>query len=63
MSEQDERLMELELRFMDQSQLIETLSDEIASCHRRIDDLARENRALREMVKTLEPESEVSPDE
>jgi len=63
MSETEERLTNLELKFMDQSRLVEELSDEIAGCHRRIDELARENRALREVVKTLEPESEASPDE
>ena len=57
------RVTELEMKFMDQSLVLEQLSDEIAACHRRIDELARENRSLREIVKTLEPESEVSPDE
>ena len=63
MSENKERLINLELKFMEQAQLVEELSDQIAICHRRIDELARENKSLREMVKTLEPESEVSPDE
>ena len=63
MSETDARLTELELKFMDQSLVLEQLSDEVAICHRRIDELSRENKSLREMVKTLEPESEVSPDE
>lgn len=63
MSDKEERLNNLELKFMDQSQLIEDLSDEIAACHRRIDELVRENRSLKEMVKQLEPESEASPDE
>ena len=63
MSENDERLTELELKFMDQSRMIEELSDEVAVCHKRIDDLVRESKTLREMMKSLEPESEVSPDE
>lgn len=63
MSENEERITELELKFMDQAMLIEQLSDEVATCHKRIDDLARENRSLREMMKSLEPENEVSPDE
>lgn len=63
MSENDERLNELELRFMDQSRLIEQLSDEVALCHRRIDDLSRDNSRLQEMMKSFEPENEVSPDE
>ena len=63
MSENDDRITNLELKFMEQAQLVEELSDEIAKCHRRIDELARENRNLREMMQSLEPESEVSPDE
>ncbi len=63
MSGNDERLTELELKFMDQAQMLEQLSDEIADCHRRIDDLSRENKSLQEMVRNLEPENEASPDE
>jgi uncharacterized coiled-coil protein SlyX len=63
MSETDDRVTDLEMKFMDQSQMLEELSDEVALCHRRIDELVRENKSLREMVKTLEPESEESPDE
>jgi uncharacterized coiled-coil protein SlyX len=63
MSENDERLTNLELKFMEQAQLVEELSDELAVCHRRIDELARENKSLHEMVSNLEPESEASPDE
>ena len=63
MSEQDERLNELELRFMEQSRLLDQLSDEVAVCHRRIDSLVSENNSLKEMMKSFEPESEVSPDE
>lgn len=63
MSENDERIVELEMKFMDQASILEQLSDEIAICHRRIDELSRENRTLQEMMKSLEPENEVSPDE
>lgn len=63
MNNNDERLTELELRFMDQSLLLEQLSDEVAGCNRRIDKLTRENSNLKEMLKSFEPESEVSPDE
>ena len=63
MSENDERLNELELRFMEQSRLLDDLSDEVAVCHRRIDALVRENNSMKEMMKSFEPESEVSPDE
>ena len=63
MSENDERITDLELKFMEQSSVIEQLSDEVAACHRRIDELSRENRSLQEMMKSLEPENEISPDE
>lgn len=63
MSENDERIVELEMKFMDQTLILDQLSDEIAICHRRIDELSRENRTLQEMMKSLEPENEVSPDE
>ncbi len=63
MSDNEDRLTNLELKFMEQAQLVEELSDELAKCHRRIDDLARDNKTLREMVQSLEPESEASPDE
>jgi len=59
----DERLNELELRFMEQSRLLDDLSDEVSVCHRRIDALVRENNSMKEMMKSFEPESEVSPDE
>ena len=63
MSGNDERLNELELRFMEQSRLLDDLSDEVSVCHRRIDALVRENNSMKEMMKSFEPESEVSPDE
>ena len=63
MSENYERLNELELRFMEQSRLVDELSDEVAVCHRRIDALVNENNKLKETMKSFEPESEVSPDE
>ena len=63
MDNNDERLNELELRFMEQSRLLDDLSDEVSVCHRRIDALVRENNSMKEMMKSFEPESEVSPDE
>ncbi|PLX99073.1 MAG: hypothetical protein C0623_10255 [Desulfuromonas sp.] len=63
MSENEERLTNLELKFMDQSQLLEELSHELAFCHKRIEELTREHRSMQEMMKSLEPENQVSPDE
>jgi len=63
MSENSERLTDLEMKFMDQNQLLEQLSDEVALCHRRLDELVRDNNNMKEMMKSFEPESEVSPDE
>jgi uncharacterized coiled-coil protein SlyX len=59
----EERLNELELRYMGQEKIIEELSDEIALCHKRLGELERQNRSLKEMVQNLAPESEESPDE
>ena len=63
MSQNEARLNELELRYMNQEKLIEELSDEIALCHKRIDALERQNSSLREMMQNLAPETEESPDE
>lgn len=63
MTENNARLNELELLFMQQSQQIEELSSEVALCHRRIDDLERANSTLHAMIQGLAPEMEESPDE
>ena len=63
MNREEERLNELELRYMGQEKLLEELSDEVAFCHKRLDELARQNRTLQEMVQNMAPESEESPDE
>jgi uncharacterized coiled-coil protein SlyX len=63
MKRDEERLNELELRYMGQEQIIEELSDEVALVHRRLDELERQNRSLREMVQNMAPDSEESPDE
>ena len=58
-----ERVTELEIRFSHQSQLIDELNDVVTDCNLRIDFLQRENLRLQEMVKSLAPELEESPDE
>ena len=63
MSHNEERLNELEIRYMNQEKIVEELSDEVALCHKRIDELARQNNSLKEMVQNLAPETEESPDE
>ena len=63
MSHNEERLNELEIRYMSQEQTIEELSDEVALCHKRLNELERQNRSLREMMQNLAPDTEESPDE
>ncbi|MBE0500379.1 MAG: SlyX family protein [Desulfuromonadales bacterium] len=63
MEQIEKRLIELELRYMSQEQTVEELSDEVALCHKRLNELERQNRSLREMVQNLAPEAIESPDE
>jgi SlyX protein len=58
-----ERLIELEIRFTHQNRLIDELNDEVAACNRRMAALERDNRTLRDTLKSLAPESLESPDE
>lgn len=63
MEKLDQRLTDLEILYSHQSQLIEELNEVVADCSRRIDHLARENRSLRETLRSLAPEMTESPDE
>lgn len=63
MDELQQRIIELEIRFTHQAQLLEELNEELVSCHQRIDQLEREPRAVRETLKGLGPELTESPDE
>jgi uncharacterized coiled-coil protein SlyX len=63
MNRDEKRLNELELRYMGQEKIIEELSDEVALCHKRLNELERQNRTLSEMMQNLAPTSEESPDE
>jgi SlyX protein len=58
-----ERLIELETRFTHQNRLIDELNDEVTACSRRIAALERDNRTLRDTLKSLAPELTESPDE
>ncbi len=63
MSDIEERLNELELRFMEQARQIEDLNAVVAEDGRRLARLDRENGRLREIVGRLAPEMVESPDE
>ena len=58
-----ERMTELEIRFSHQGQLVDELNEVVSDCNLRISRLERENRQLREMLKSLSPETLESPDE
>ena len=58
-----ERLVELEIRYTHLSQQAEELNEEVILCHRRLDGLERENRRLRDALKSLAPDTPESPDE
>ncbi|OEU56250.1 MAG: hypothetical protein BA871_06275 [Desulfuromonadales bacterium C00003096] len=63
MSQVDERLTELEIRYTHQALLIDELNEEITECSHRLSRLETENGRLREMVKSFAPELSESPDE
>ena len=59
----EERLTELEIRFAHMGRLVDELNEVVADCNLRIDQLARENRNLKDMVRSLADPAEESPDE
>lgn len=63
MSDLDERLIDLEVRFSHQAHLLDELNDELTKATARIDSLVKEIAMLREMMGSLAPQMEVSPDE
>ena len=63
MNTNEERLVELEIRYAHQERLVEELSSIVAEFGRRIASLERENRSVREMLSTLAPSTPESPDE
>jgi len=58
-----ERMTELEIRFSHQTQMIDELNEVVTDCNLRIDQLQKKNRQLLEMVQSLSPQLEESPDE
>jgi SlyX protein len=63
MDELTARIIELEIRYTHQNQLIEELNSELTTANSRIDRLEREVGALREMLGSMGPELTQSPDE
>lgn len=63
MEEFKQRLIDLEMRFTFQEELIEDLNQVVTDCSLQIQRLNRENSSLREMVRSLAPELPESPDE
>jgi uncharacterized coiled-coil protein SlyX len=61
--EQQDRVTDLEIRFTFMSQQVEELNEIVTDCNLRIDRLQKENKVLREMVNSLSPALEESPDE
>ncbi len=63
MEELKQRLTDLEIRSTFQEELIEELNQVVIDCNLQIQRLGRENRSLREMMRSLAPELPESPDE
>ena len=63
MTDESKRLIDMEVRYSHQVRLLDELNDELTAANMRIDELAKEVRSLREMLGTLAPQMEESPDE
>ncbi len=63
MSDLNDRLTDLEVRYSHQAHLVDELNDELTKATARIDKLVKEIGMLREMMGSLAPQMEVSPDE
>lgn len=61
--ELQDRMTSLEIHFSHQTELLAELNEVLTDCNRRIDLLNKENQRLRDMVSTLSPAMEESPDE
>ena len=57
------RIIELEIRYTHQGQMIEELNAELTVSNSRIDQLERDLRGLRTMLSRLDTGHEESPDE
>ena len=63
MEEIKQRLIDLEMRFSFQEEVIEELNKVVTDCNLQIQRLGRENTNLREMMRSLAPDLPESPDE
>lgn len=63
MNTNEERLVEIEIRYAHLERLVEELNSIVAEFGRRISTLERENRSVREMLSSLAPSTPESPDE
>lgn len=63
MDELRSRIVELEIRYTHQNDMVEELNTELTSANARIDRLERQVKAVHEMLGTLGPELTQSPDE
>jgi SlyX protein len=63
MDELRSRIVELEIRYTHQNDMVEELNTELTSANARIDRLERQVKAMHEMLGSLEPELMQSPDE
>lgn len=57
------RIDELEMRYAEQSRLVEELNEIVTDCNLRIGQLQKENRRFREILQRLQSAPEESPDE
>jgi uncharacterized coiled-coil protein SlyX len=63
MADHHERFIALEERYAHQARLLEELNVELSGAYTRIEELAKEVKSLREMIGSLAPPMETSPDE
>lgn len=63
MEELTGRMVELEIRFTHQHQMIEELNTELTASNQRIDQLERDVKVLSTMLQRMGPELTRSPDE
>jgi SlyX protein len=63
MDELTERIVELEIRYSHQTNLIEELNLELTAANGRIDQLENRIRALYDVLGSIEPVPTLSPDE
>ena len=61
--ELQDRLTELEIKFSHQALQVEELNDVVVDCHKRIDQLTKDNHRLAKMLESLAETLEESPDE